>query len=712
VALKPEHLPLPCSLRERVTERFAPDNAPLSSEALSRDELVAYLGKSKDTDNSPLATIQRRAAKAGRSAHLFPADHATLAWVCEAFDDWESNYPLESPLREQVHRLLPLAVAMALTDERFFVAGAHPLHQLLDSLQRGAVGWQARLDRAGQMLQQRVDRSVEKALEWFNDRSQDIAGIDRELEAANERDAARAQRMVQRLAETEEARLKTLGARREAAQRINALLEDFELPSAIGEFVKGAWYDSAQLVLVKHGEDSQDWREMQRTTRHLLESVQPQAPGDEVERDRRAQMLRLLPAELRRWLLSLEHDSEATDGAIGLVEYAHLRLQHGHQLELTRIPPLPVENPEQRVAEEDAPLTTGQWYRFSEEDGELRAQLVLQLENGQHLLFTNFVGLKALDLPQRAFRQRLHDGFANLLEDRASFSISLAGAAGIDSEGALRALVDPSYVPEETAAAEPEPAPQPPPPSEPTWQVEPQPKPEPATEQEDRSRVGDGSPYEREESAQAPPRGSSGPERETGASAGGPDVAGSNDELELTLDIEEEPAPDPRQAPPPVPPQQPPPDPPPREPSPDPSPEPPAPISPPPPPPVPPQQEAPPSSWQPAPPPPPPPQQPPAPPPQEAPPSAPATPPSAEREIEVPMGAWMGFHDGETPIMAKLAVYDPRRDNYIFVNRKGIALRELSRSELVTLMDQGLVDILETRSYFRDEVQRARGEER
>jgi hypothetical protein len=74
------------------------------------------------------------------------------------------------------------------------------------------------------------------------------------------------------------------------------------------------------------------------------------------------------------------------------------------------------------------------------------------------------------------------------------------------------------------------------------------------------------------------------------------------------------------------------------------------------------------------------------------------------------MGAWLGFHDGETPMMAKLAVYDPRRDNYIFVNRKGIALRELNRAELLQLMDSGLVDILETRSYFRDEVERARGE--
>jgi hypothetical protein len=73
------------------------------------------------------------------------------------------------------------------------------------------------------------------------------------------------------------------------------------------------------------------------------------------------------------------------------------------------------------------------------------------------------------------------------------------------------------------------------------------------------------------------------------------------------------------------------------------------------------------------------------------------------------MGAWMGFHDGETPIMAKLAVFDPRNDRYIFVNRRGIALRELTRAELKSLIDRDLVDVLETRSYFRDEVQRARG---
>ena len=63
-------------------------------------------------------------------------------------------------------------------------------------------------------------------------------------------------------------------------------------------------------------------------------------------------------------------------------------------------------------------------------------------------------------------------------------------------------------------------------------------------------------------------------------------------------------------------------------------------------------------------------------------------------------------------MMAKLAVYDPRRNNYIFVNRQGISLREINHPELLALMDQGLVDILDTQSCFREEVERVRGKNR
>ena len=71
-------------------------------------------------------------------------------------------------------------------------------------------------------------------------------------------------------------------------------------------------------------------------------------------------------------------------------------------------------------------------------------------------------------------------------------------------------------------------------------------------------------------------------------------------------------------------------------------------------------------------------------------------------------GTWVGFHDGETPLLAKLAVHDREMDRYIFVNRSGIKMRQLNREELQKLIDQSLVDVLETRSSFRDEIARVK----
>ena len=68
------------------------------------------------------------------------------------------------------------------------------------------------------------------------------------------------------------------------------------------------------------------------------------------------------------------------------------------------------------------------------------------------------------------------------------------------------------------------------------------------------------------------------------------------------------------------------------------------------------------------------------------------------------MGTWLGFHDGSTPMMAKLAVHDREQDSYIFVNREGIKMRSLNKRELIDLMENNYVEILEIRSSFRDKV--------
>ncbi|HBO14479.1 MAG TPA: hypothetical protein DD491_16950 [Halieaceae bacterium] len=625
MTLPNEHLPLPCSLRDLVNSNFPHEEPGADATVLDTDALAARVRAACEEGETPLKVLRRQGNESDGGLPA-AADASTIEWVTLAFEGWERDYPLEGSMREALRRLLPLAAAVALRDEHFFQPGEHPLHRLLDQLQASATGWQERLDRAGQMLEQRVQRGVEQALKWLEDPETDFAAVAEELAAATERDEERAARMVRRLEETEEAAARMRLARREAGRLLNQGLASYPLPAAIAEFIKGAWYDSLQLVALRHGTSSSEWREAGRITDQLMASVQP-AEGNTA--DRSSEALRKLSADLRQWLLSLEHDSAAADDAIGLVEYVHLRMSHGQDLGLATARPIDIpgeKNDDEDGAEETRALETGQWFLLRDEEGDLRACLSLQLEEGHHLLFTNAVGLKAMDLGRSQFIDDLRSGAARHLATADTFSLSLAHAAGINDEHKLRALVDPNYVPPaETEAA----------PGEEDVAAAPEPDPD------DRGDAGDS---DREENALA-------------AAASNADVAAATAtrqayqtqpsmELELVNsdnnssgdspgsgggDGEQPPGGGGRRR---------------------------------------------------------------------------RLPPGPE--LDVPMGAWLGFHDGETPIMAKLVVFDPRREHYIFVNRRGIALREISRSELLELIDDGLVDILETRSYFRDEVQRAR----
>ncbi len=96
-----------------------------------------------------------------------------------------------------------------------------------------------------------------------------------------------------------------------------------------------------------------------------------------------------------------------------------------------------------------------------------------------------------------------------------------------------------------------------------------------------------------------------------------------------------------------------------------------------------------------------------------------ASPPSVDQpyesntvvKLQIPMGTWMGFHDRDPPLMAKVAVRDLEKDSYIFTNREGIKLRELTVPQLVALIDRDMVDILERKTNFRETVNQMRSDQ-
>ncbi|MEE4143292.1 MAG: DUF1631 family protein [Halieaceae bacterium] len=412
--------------------------------AMDERELMGYL-RSMDYDEfTPLQGILAQAEAIGDPALPSHEQTAILNWLGAALQEWERVCSLEEPLAGELRRLKPLLAALAVTDERFLTPGAHPMHQLLDTIQLHAIGWQPRLGRLGQALEEEVSKVVEAALAWLASPTIDLAAINADMAAIARRAQLRASKMAQRLIDAEQGRSRVVASKREAALMINAALEAYPAPADVGEFIKGPWYESAQLVLLKFGEDSGEWESMSATTSKLLDSLQPPPAEQEHEGARRQHVFELiaqLETDLRHWLLSLQHDGHAVDKALELIEYHHSRVLRRQALELVKISPIaladtvhaqPVSNEAVSILEE------GQWFILDNGKSlSLRAKLVMRMDDEQQLLFTNQAGLKVLQKSFAEFARLMAMGKVTPLDVGAGFSRCLARCAGLETEDEL-----------------------------------------------------------------------------------------------------------------------------------------------------------------------------------------------------------------------------------------------------------------------------------
>lgn len=674
--LSAEHFPIPCSLRELVLDRYGESAPPQAdSHALSPEEVLEYLKNTTDCTMAPMAAIMVQTEAIGDPAVPSREQSAILSWLGRAFDLWEREYPLEAPLPEQLRKLKPLCAALAVSDNRFLQPGAHPMHQFLDILHARAVGWQSSLDRVAAVLEQQIAVASDHARTWFDNNALNLANVRDEFSAAIERDQARAARMTQRVIDTERGKVKTLGAKREAVRMLNTVMEKYAVPREIEDFIKGPWYSSAQLLLLKFGMESEQWLKMSETTDMLMDSLQSLEDAPEDRRQYIFKVVTQLPKEMRRWLLSLHHDTEAVNEAMGLVEYTHLRILRRQPVELEYLSALPAPDGEEagstRANADIGDCEEGQWFSIAQDKGEsLRAQLALRADDAQILLFTNMAGVKVLQISFVEFARLLESGKVTPIPSGHSFSRSLAKAAGIETTELLETLV------EVLGEATPE---EPPPPRQPDAEQgeEPAESEDTGAQPNPVNRVVDDNPlnlplveelepealedFQRARAAtamaapvkaltgeaaagQTPESGDAAPDatpspgfvdnttggflQQQAQSLGGDQPAAESapaaqeaEDPETTADED----------------------------------------------------------------------------------SATASPEEPlDRQISLPIDTWLGFHDEDVPIMARLAVHDPEEDKFIFVNRKGIKLRELTKAQLLRLIDDGLVDILQRSADFRE----------
>ncbi len=601
--LAAEHFPLPHPLHSLVLDLYTPETEASAGQVMELADVLAYLKKIDKYELSPLQGILVQTEAMGDPALPSSEQTAIMEWLNSAYTQWAKHYLVEEPLASEFRKLLPLGAALAITDPDFLTPGKHSFHLLLDTMQASVIGWQSRLGRAGQSLERELVNTVAKARQWFESGSVDISIVYQDVVTATKKDRGRAQRMTLRTIEAEQGRVKKELARTQCAQMINSLLEKYVAPPTIGEFIKGPWNDSGQLVLLRFGIESKQWASMSATTKALLDSVQAgdgavdkEGKPDGSRRQQVFEAITRLPRELRRWLLSLAHDDLALDEAIGVIESAHMSVLRRQDINLQTIEPIALESAtaagnDREVQEDIRQLKLGQWFLFSGEKLDpLRMQLALKTEAGQQLLFTNHAGLKAMQQGYAEFSKALKEGVAIPLHSDVSFSCSLAHAVKISNRDDLESLSNSTAPPREKQEHK-------------TAIREQRTQEQAAHSQAQRKRV------EQEQLQKEFDKAV--PAKRQYSESNRPQAA--NESFR-----------------------------------------------------------------------------------------------SGHGQNKLTMGTWLGFHDGDTPLLAKLAAHDRKEDKYIFVNRKGIKMRDLSKQELLSLIDKGLVEILESRSNFKDEDTRAR----
>ncbi|WP_075998885.1 DUF1631 family protein [Pseudohalioglobus lutimaris] len=577
---------------------------------MPREDLFNYLNTIDNFDIGPLQAVLAQTEVIGEPALPASEDIAALAWVGAAFDHWERHFTLDQPLAARVRRLKPVLGLMALADSQFYIPGIHPLHQVLDGIYDASVGWQESLGRAGEPVEKLIDQTVEGAMACLEENGSGLMALLRESIKSAQRLEKRTRRMVQRTADGERGQLRAARAKEVAATMINKEITRHPIPADIGYFLTRPWFESAQLVLLKYGENSSQWQEISAATSNLMATLAPQEEGGPAA-EAGAEAIQ----QIRRWLLSLQHDQQQTEEAISTIEFTQLRVAKGMDIERSATSLIPIAKSSPQTEENSSlnGVETGQWYQVeARKGGILRIQLAMMQPREQRLMFCNHAGARVQSMDYRAFAELLERGKAKHLDTGVSFSRSLAAVIGVDTPEALSRLTgEPAAA---MANADPVPAP----------------APAPAT-------------------AAAPKRQPKSPPADTekGALTEEPTITPA------AVVTEPPPATQP--------------------PSPAPKPE----VS-------------------------------------ELPPVQVESEPNPEPDLpesgipELPMGTWLGFHDLDPPLLAKLAMHDKVRRLLIFVNRKGIELRRLPEEEYLALLQEGQVDILEAKTNFREQVEMAR----
>ncbi|GBL53573.1 thymidine phosphorylase [Pseudomonas citronellolis] len=458
------------------------DAVPISSNDLMRllshlqDHLPAQGMDEVDVRHHLDHLLTRVSHKSGRSRVVGQVDEDVINLVSMLFEFILDDRNLPDSLKALIGRMQIPMLKVAVLDKTFFSRGNHPARRLLNEIASAALGWAEQTDLQRDSLYQKIEQVVMRLLNDFVDDTAIFGMLLEDFIAFTGDERRRSELLEQRTRDAEEGRARADAARHEVAQVLNQRLFGRTLPEVVVRLLREAWSKVLLLTCLKHGSDSQPWRDAVATMDDLIWSVEPHE--DPESRTRLLEMVPQLLKSLREGLTSAAFDPFSTGEFFSRLESLHVQaFQRFKQAQeaavdddlLDGIPLLDeaveapaaqassqpemvavveeivlatpgeerVPEPEELLADDDESLRkvdelrVGSWVEILEDsEHKLRCKLAAVIKPTGRYIFVNRTGMKVLEKTRMGLAVEFRRNAVRLLDDALLFDRALESVIG------------------------------------------------------------------------------------------------------------------------------------------------------------------------------------------------------------------------------------------------------------------------------------------
>ncbi|MFZ5755671.1 MAG: DUF1631 family protein [Pseudomonadota bacterium] len=371
---------------------------------------------------APAAPLRERLQQAldpsGTADKVLPAEQANAAdTVDQLFMAMLGTPLLRDDTKPLIRQLEVPFLKLLLADSAFLSTEQHPARQVLNSL--ASLGARGAMTTPAQ--QQTIGSVVENLVSGFDNDTSVFTEALAVLEKMLEQQRKVYQHNLQRVRQSSEGLHRVNAARRRVLQVLEGQLGGKRVPRAVLTLLDAGWRESLVNTLLRHGTDSDAWKENLGVVEQMVRGIDDPAHLD----------MKSLLGVIKRGLSAQTTGQIGRDAVVNDLREMFTALSTGRSDAVPSVEvPVGAVDTESHIQMVDAEglgrwlrrvreLEIGEWIELEDDDAEEPQQARLAWVDNDHtqFVFVNLQGMKVLDLDADSLARAFRDERARRIDD-------------------------------------------------------------------------------------------------------------------------------------------------------------------------------------------------------------------------------------------------------------------------------------------------------